>query len=134
MVKTPAAGETMLGLGGNDKTSFELSGTFAAKSLGIEPQPIQLRIFADDYLPDRQRVYSVPYTFYILSPEQHAIWVTEQLNRWHRMALEIRDRELQLYETNKQLRELSADQLDQPDTRKRIENQATAERALTADG
>ncbi len=54
--------------------------------------------------------------------------MTEQLARWHHIALEVRDRELQLYETNKQLRELSADQLDQPETRRRIEAQASAER------
>ncbi len=129
MVKTPAEGETMLGVGGYDKSALDLSGTFAAKTLGIEPQPIQLRIFADDYLPDRKRVYSAPYTFYVLSPEQHAIWVTEQLNRWHRQALEVRDRELQLYETNKQLQNLTPEELDQPETRRRIENQSAAERA-----
>jgi hypothetical protein len=127
-VETPAKGEAILGPGGFDKTALELSGTFSAKSLGIEPQTIQLRIFAEDYLPHRDRVYSAPYTFWVLSPEEHAIWITDQLSRWHRKALEVRDRELQLYETNKQLRELTAEQLDRPENRKRVENQATAER------
>ena len=129
MVEKPAKGETMLGAGGFDQTALDLSGTFTAKTLGIEPQPIQLRLFAEDYFPNRERVYSPPYTLYVLSPEQHAIWITEQLNRWHRQALEVRDRELQLYETNKQLRELTADELDQPENRSRSKARPAAERA-----
>src|SRR6201997_5276345 len=35
---------------------------------------------------------------------------------------------MQLFETNKQLRELSADEINQPGTRRRIETQAEAER------
>ena len=66
-------------------------------------------MFVEDYLPGRPRVYSPPYTFYVLTPEQHAIWITEQLSRWHRQAIEVRDREMQLHETNKQLRALAAD-------------------------
>jgi hypothetical protein len=48
---------------------------------------------------------------------------------------------MQLYETNKQLRELTQDELDRPETRRRIETQSAAERAngrrlsnLTANG
>ena len=81
-------------------------------------------MFAEDYLPGRPRVYSPPYTFYVLNAEQHAIWLTEQLSKWHRQSLEVRDRELQLYETNKQLRSLTAEELDRPENRRRIENQA----------
>ncbi len=41
----------------------------------------------------------------------------------------MRDRELQLHETNKQLRGLPAEELDRPETRRHIENQAAGERA-----
>lgn len=127
-VKTPARGERVLAAGAHDRESLDLAGTFSAKALGIEPQPLKVRVFAEDYFPGRQRVYSAAYTFFVLNPEQHAIWVTEQLSKWHRQSLEVRDRELQLYETNKELRELSQDELDQPETRQRIERQASAER------
>ena len=106
IVSTPAKGERILSAGGHDKESLEISGTFSARSLGIEPQPVQVRLFAEDYLPGRERVYSPTYTFYVLNAEQHAIWVTEQLSKWHRQSLEVRDKEMQLYETNKQLRAL----------------------------
>src|SRR5262249_40058043 len=66
---------------------------------------------------------------YVLNPEQHAIWLTEQLSKWHRQALEVRDREMQLHETNKQLRELPGEELDRLETRRRIEGQAAAARA-----
>src|SRR5581483_7851074 len=127
--KNPAKGERIRSAGGNDKEMMELTGTFSAKSLGIEPQPIQVRLFVEDYLPNRERVYSPTYLLYVLSAEQHAIWLTEQLSKWHRQSLDVRDKELQLFETNKQLRQLSADQLNRPDTRRRIETQAEAERA-----
>ena len=90
---------------------------------------MNVRLFAEDYFPGRDRVYSPPYTFYVLSAEQHAIWVTEQLSKWHRQSLEVRDKEMQLFETNKQLRALSPEELDRPETRRKIENQAAAERS-----
>jgi len=140
-IATPANGERVIAAGGYEKRVVDASGTFSAQSLGIEPQPINLRVFAEDYFPGRKRVYSPTYVLYVLNAEQHAIWVTEQLNKWHRQAMEVRDRELQLHETNKQLRDLSPEKLDQPDVRRRIEKQSADERAngrrltgLTASG
>ncbi len=127
--KNPAKGERILAAGGADKEQLELAGTFSASSLGIEPQPIQVRLFAEDYFPGRERVYSPTYTFYVLNAEQHAIWVTEMLSKWHRQSLEVRDKEMALHETNKALRELSPSDLDQPENRKKIDGQAAAERA-----
>ncbi len=128
VVKSPAKGERLLAAGGHDKDVLDITGTFTAKELSIAPQPVQVRIFTEDYFPGRGRVYSPPYTLFVLNAEQHAIWLTEQLSKWHRQSLEVRDRELQLFETNKQLRALPADELDRPETRRRIENQAAAER------
>src|SRR6185503_9210060 len=54
--KDPAKGERILAAGGADKELLELAGTFSATSLGIEPQPIQVRLFAEDYIPGRERV------------------------------------------------------------------------------
>jgi hypothetical protein len=122
-----AKGERTLAAGGNDKEALDVGGTFSAKSLGIEPQLIRARVYAEDYYPNRKRVYAPASFLYVLNPEQHAIWLTEQLNKWHRQALEVRDREMQLFQTNKQLRALSPQELDKPETRRRIETQAAAE-------
>ena len=67
---------------------------------------------------------------YVLNAEQHAIWLTEQLSKWHRQSLEVRDRELQLFETNKTApRALRRRSSTAHENRRRIENQADAERA-----
>lgn len=128
MTDKPASGRTMLAAGGYDRAALDVEGTFTARSLGIEPQPIELRIFATDYYPDRKPTYTAPYILFVLDAEQHAIWITEQLARWHRRALEVRDRELALYETNKRLRAMSPAELDRPEIRRQIERQADAER------
>ena len=86
-------------------------------------------MFVEDYFPNRERVYSATYLLYVLNAEQHAIWLTEQLSRWHRQALDVRDKELQLFETNKQIRAMSTDELNQPETRRKIETQAEGERS-----
>ncbi len=80
-----------------------------------------MRLFVEDYLPGRERVYSPPYLLYVLNAEQHAIWLTEQLSKWHRQSLEVRDREMQLHDTNQQLRLLAGEELDQPEARRQIE-------------
>jgi hypothetical protein len=126
-VQKMAKGERILAAGGNDKENMNVSGTFSAKSLDIEPQLLHARVFVEDYFPGRNRVYSPTYVLYVLNAEQHAIWLTEQLSKWHRQSLDVRDREMQLYETNKQLRALTPQELDRPETRRRIESQAAAE-------
>jgi hypothetical protein len=100
-------GERVLAAGGNDKDNLELVGTFSATTLGIEAQPIQLRLFAEDYLPGRARAYSPAYLLYILTADEHAVWITEQLSKWQRQSLEVRDRELQLHGVNQELRSLT---------------------------
>ena len=124
-----ADGDKVIAAGGPTKETLEINGAFSAKSFGIEPQAIALRVFVDDYLPGRPRVVSAPYILFILTPEQHAIWLTEQLSKWHRQSLEVRDREMQLHEANKQLRALAAEDLDKPENRKKLEAQAAGEQA-----
>ena len=50
IVKAPGEGERLLAAGGNDRESLDVSGTFSAKTLGIEPQPI-------DRPPLRRRLF-----------------------------------------------------------------------------
>lgn len=128
-VQSSARGERILAAGGTDSESLEIAGTFSAQSLGIELQPIQLRLFVEDYYPGRERIYSPIYLLFVLNADQHALWLTEQLSKWHRQALEVREREMQLHEANKQLQELSSQELNEPAARRRIENQSAGERA-----
>jgi hypothetical protein len=134
-------GSRLLAAGGPEQMELAADATFTATTLGIEPQPIQLQLWAEDYSPDHPPSLSAKYILYVLSPDQHAAWISEQLSRWHRQAIEVRDRELRLYQTNLQLRQLSPGELAEPENRQRLESQAAAERSnarrlggLTASG
>ncbi len=81
----------------------------------------------EDYFPNRERVHSPLCVFDVLDPSQHAIWVTSELSRWHRMSLDVRDRELQLHETNKMLRDLPAEELASAEVREQLATQADQE-------
>ena len=125
----PIQGEKVLAVGGPDQSSIQVPATFSAKSLGIDPQPIEMKLWVEDYLPGRERVYSAPHTFFVLTAEEHAIWITNQMSKWHRAALDVRDREMRLFERNKQLRAMSEAELADDAMRNELRKQAGAESA-----
>jgi hypothetical protein len=122
-------GERILIAGGATAERLDADAVFQASSLGIEPQALEVRLFAEDFLPGRNRVYSNPVLLMILNPSDHALWILQQFNRWQREALEVRDREVQLLDTNKKLYAMSEQELATPDAIKQIEQQAAAEQA-----
>ncbi len=125
-----AKGEKIIYAGNPNATEVNaVAATFSPQRESIAPQTIQLRLFAEDYLPDRQRVHSPVYTVYVLSEDEHAIWMTRRLDEWFKQSLESYEQEQQLYLKNVELRNLPAAELDRPDTRRKIEAQAAAERA-----
>ena len=122
-----ASGERLIGAGSSEADQLELAATFCASDLKIQPQSIALRVFVEDYLPGRPRVYSPAREFEILDAEQHAVWISSELSRWHRMSLDVRDREMQLHETNKQLRSMPDAERNQPENLEKIAEQAERE-------
>jgi hypothetical protein len=106
--------------------------TFCAAREGISPQSLQLRAWAEDYLPDRPRSHSATFTLHILNATDHAQWLTQQFGKWLDVAKETYEREQQLHQSNLDLRSLSADQLDQPGNRRKVADQAAAEQANAA--
>ncbi|MEQ1824328.1 MAG: hypothetical protein ABL921_00190 [Pirellula sp.] len=125
----PTSGEVLLVAGNPNAETLDAMATFQATSLKISPQPLEVRMFAEDYLSERGRVYSAPHLLYVLTPEEHQAWILEQMTKWHRESMEVRDRELQLLATNKKIRDLSEDELNQEETRRKIEQQSSAEQA-----
>lgn len=125
----PERGEFMLAAGSPTQSALDGLATFQATAMKIPSKPIELRLFAEDYLPDRGRVYSSPHTLFVLSPADHAVWVLDQMSRWQRESLEVRDRELQLLATNKQIRNMPESERNTDDARALIEQQAAAEQA-----
>lgn len=125
----PATGEKILAAGAHEKLSLEVVGTFSAANEHVSPQSLVVRLYVTDYLPGRERIYSPDYVIHVLSAEEHAIWLTQQLKQWLRQATQVQQRETELREINRELRSLSARQLDLAENRRRVEEQAMAERA-----
>lgn len=125
----PQQGEVLLAHGDQHAAALEVAGAFSPKKLGVDPQPVHLRVYAEDYLPGRSRVYSPVYQLYVLNREQHMIWVTQQLEQWERQALDVRDEEHRLLDENRALQNLSVGDLDSNQSRQRLARQAAAERA-----
>ncbi len=125
----PVLGQRVLSAGGPENTSMQVAATFCAANLGLGAQPVELRLWAEDYFPDRPREYSAPHILFVLTADQHAVWIAEQLNQWQRASLDVRDQELRLHEKNKQLRNLAPEQLAQQERRAELQRQAALESA-----
>jgi hypothetical protein len=126
--KSVAQGDKLVAAGEPEKTVLSTSATFSAEREGVPPQTLQIRAFAEDYYPNGERGYSPHFIVHILSPDDHALYLTEQFGRWFRQSQEVYEQEQLLHDTNKGLRKLSADELDKAENRRRIEQQAAAER------
>ncbi|MEM6915836.1 MAG: hypothetical protein AAF491_04645, partial [Verrucomicrobiota bacterium] len=124
-----AKGEKAVAAGGPEKREIEVRGTFSPAREGVRPQTIQVRAFAEDYLPDRGRSYSPTFVLHVLSPQEHAEWLTQEFAKWFRSTREVYEREKQLFETNKELEELSTGETEEPENRRRLGEQASAETA-----
>jgi hypothetical protein len=123
----PAKGEKIISAGGPQLRELDADASFSAKREGVKPQTLLVRLFTVDYLPQRERTYSPVYVLHVLSPEEHAIWLTNRLRRWFRQAQDVYEREQQLLGTNIEIRELSTEEIDRPENRRRIQVQAAAE-------
>ena len=128
----PAArtrGERLLKQGGVDVEAIEAVATFCPAALGIAPQPIFLRAFAEDYKPGRPRAVSTPLLIYVVDKAEHALVLNTRLAQFRQRASEVRDREMALLAGNKELRELPAERLLDEEVRGRLAGQAAAEDA-----
>jgi hypothetical protein len=121
-------GERMLAAGGPAIEALDAVGTFSPASLAIAPQTVEVRAFAEDFLPGRGRVYSAPAVFLVMTSSDHALWINDQIARWKQQTAEVRDREMELLARNEELQGLTADELDAPENRKAIRAQAAAEK------
>lgn len=130
--KTRLKGDKVAAAGAHEKRELAGRATFCAVRDGVSPQTIEVRAWADDYLPGRQRSRSAAFTLHILNKTDHALWLTEQFGKWIEAARESYEVEQQLHQTNKELRELSAAELDRPENRRKVAQQAAAENANAA--
>lgn len=101
--------------------------TFCALREGVPPQTIEINGWAEDYLEEREPSTSARFILHVLNKTDHALWVTSQMGKWIEAAKETYEREQQLHQTNKELRGLSAEELDRPENRRRLSQQSQAE-------
>ncbi|MEM7698202.1 MAG: hypothetical protein AAF236_07345 [Verrucomicrobiota bacterium] len=125
----PAKGFKVAAAGNPEAVELQATATFSAARAGIAPQTLEIRAFAEDYRPDAEPSVSPVFVLHILDPDQHAKWLTEEFSKWFRSAREVYENEQRLHQTNRDLRELSAAELDSPETRRQIRQQASAESA-----
>ena len=123
----PAVGGKIVAAGEAEKRDLEARGTFSAARHQIKPQTIRLRAYAEDFFPSRERTYSPVFVLHVMSPSDHANWLTDQFGKWFNRAREVYEREQQLHETNRELRTLSDSDLDRPENRRKLDRQASAE-------
>ena len=128
----PTSGEKTVSAGTPTADALTVAATFSAKRETIKPQSLRLRAYVEDYLPDRERVYSPYLVLHVLTPAEHFRWLVGQMQLWAGAAKDVHDKELQLHQVNRELRDLPPEALDEPAQRKKIQNQAAAERANAA--
>lgn len=125
-------GDKIAAAGEPEKKTLSAKATFCASRDGVEPQTLEIRAWAEDYLPQRKRAYSAAFVLHVLNKTDHALWLTGQFGKWLEAARESYEREQQLHATNKELRALTAAELDRPENRRKIAQQASAENANAA--
>ena len=128
----PTSGEKIVSAGTPTADTLTVAATFSPKRENVKPQSLRLRAYTEDYLPERERVYSSPLVLHVLTPAEHFKWLVGQMQLWTGAAKDVHDKELQLHQINRELRDLPAETLDDPAQRKRIQEQAAAERANAA--
>ena len=133
----PTSGEKMVASGTPTTDVMTVAATFSAVrvfsiSTGARLQSLRLRAFVEDYLPGRERVRSPDLVIHVLTPAEHFKWLVGQMELWMGAAQEVHDKELQLHEINRELRDLPPEALDDPAQRRKLQNQAAAERANAA--
>ena len=128
----PTSGEKTVSAGTPTADVMKVAATFSAERENVRPQSLRLRAFAEDYLPGRERVRSPDLVLHVLTPAEHFKWLVGQMELWMGAAQEVHDKEMQLHQTNRELRDLPPEALDDPAQRRKIQNQAAAERANAA--
>jgi hypothetical protein len=129
---TEKPGEKIAAAGAPEQREVAALATFCAQREGLAPQTLEVRAWTDDYLPGRERARSASFILHVLDKTDHALWLTEQFGKWLEAAKESYEREQQLHATNQELRALDAADLDRPENRRRVAQQATAENANAA--
>jgi len=123
----PARGELTLARGGPGQRRSGGPLAFSPGALGIAPQQLTLRAWAEDDFPGRGRVYSEPVTLYVLTRDEHAQMLKSRFDRAIGELEDIARRERNHHEENQRLERLDGSELQSNDARDRLGVQQQAE-------
>ena len=127
----PANGEMPLGQGAPDATRLHSPVSFSPAALGIKPQRLVLRAYAQDYLPGRPRAYSQPVVIHILTRDEHAhLLQTRYENLIGRLEDAARREQVNLDE-NQRLEKQDAQKLREKNSLDKLQQQTQAEQENT---
>ncbi|NNM31193.1 MAG: hypothetical protein HKO57_16885 [Akkermansiaceae bacterium] len=127
--ETPANGELALADSGDTSDLQRLSEevAFSPSTLGISPQKLIIRAYAEDFRPDGPRAYSDPITIFILTRDEHAQLLK---NTFDGIIGELEDaarREQNNFDENQRLERLEDPKLQEDEARDRLQQQEAAE-------
>ena len=124
---TAAKGEMQLAAGGPETRRLSHGAPFSPAAIGIGPQKLTLRAYAEDYLPGRGRVYSEAVTLYILTLDEHAQMLKSRFDRLLGELEYLARRERNQFEENQRLERLDGSELQKDQNQSRLKSQQSAE-------
>lgn len=122
----PAERLPVTSLANDELVQLPLKAIFQASALNAPNGIVQVRFSITDDHPEHQPVFSQPIELHVLSANDHAIWISNQLERWQQSALDLRDQELQLFQRNQTLYSVPSEKRD-ADWAERVFRQAREE-------
>ena len=125
--EAPSQGELELTKGGPLEVSLSSEVAFSPDIHDIGPQKLFLRAYTEDYLAERGRSYSQPIEIYILTREEHSQMLKDRFDRAIAELEETARQEQENQDETKRLEKLDDEQLQAPDTQKRMQELADAE-------
>lgn len=120
-------GELVIATGGPEERRLMDPVAFSPAALGMGPQKIMLRAFAEDYFPGRGRIYSEAVIVYVLSREEHSQMLKTQFDRAISELEDLSRKELNLLDENERLERLDGEELQKEENQKRVDSQEQAE-------
>ncbi len=125
----PDNGEKVVSVGQPEAMTLSATASFSAEADQVRPQALKIQAFAEDYHPERGRAFSPTYVLYVMSPQDHAIWLSNQLRRWASLADDVYEEEVRLHDANRQIRRMSSDEIQSKQVQQQLKSQATAEKS-----
>ncbi len=125
--ESPAKGELELAQGAPEERHLLRPAAFSPAVMGIQPQKITLRGYAEDYFPNRERAYSEPIIIYVMSRDEHAQMLKNQYDRQITELEDLARREQELLDENQRIERLEGAELQNEENRKKLEDQTQKE-------